>query len=89
VLGDLGVKLAGPTVLAVDNQAAIKIAENLGVSSKTKHFVDAAHYLRHLVDHLVISLQFVRTDAQCADGFTKPLGKALFRAWQRMLLKLK
>ena len=87
VLSDLGFRLAGPTVVAVDNQAAIKIAENVGVTGRTKHFGDAIHYLRHLVDHAVVKLTFVRTDAQLADGFTKPLGKGLFRAWCRMLLR--
>lgn len=87
VLGDLGFSISGPTVLAVDNQAAIKIAENMGVTSRTKHFTDAVHYIRHLVDHRVVRLTFVRTDAQHADGFTKPLGKGPFRAWQRLLLR--
>ena len=87
VLGDLGFSVSGPTVLAVDNQAAIKIAENMGVTSRTKHFTDAVHYIRHLVDHRVVRLTFVRTDAQHADGFTKPLGKGPFRAWQRLLLR--
>jgi hypothetical protein len=85
VLSDLGFPLRGPTVLAVDNQAAIKIAENMGVTSRTKHFDDAIHYLRHLVDHRVVSLTFVRTLFQHADGFTKPLGKGAFRAWQKLL----
>jgi len=86
VLTDLGFRISGPTVLAVDNQAAIKIAENMGVASKTKHFVDAIHYLRHLVDHRAIQLSFVRTDFQRADGFTKPLGKGPFAVWQRCLV---
>ena len=87
VLGDLGFKISGPTVVAVDNQAAIKIAENMGVTGRTKHFGDAIHYLRHLVDHRAVSLTFVRTNAQHADGFTKPLGKTPFRDWCRMLYR--
>ena len=71
----------GPTVLAVDNEAAIKIATNLGVTARNKHFADALHYFRHLVDHLVVKPTFVRTTMQRADGFTKPLGKTLFRPW--------
>ena len=87
VLADLGFQLSGPTIVAVDNQAAIKIAENVGVTGRTKHFSDAIHYLRHLVDHAVVKLTFVRTDAQLADGFTKPLGKGPFRAWCRLLFR--
>ena len=86
VLSDIGFAPKGPVVLAVDNQAAIKIAENVGVTARTKHFVDAIHYFRHLVDHRVVVPTFVRTNHQCADGFTKPLGKSLFREWTRKLL---
>ena len=85
-MSDLGFPPKGPVVLAVDNQAAIKIAENVGVTARTKHFVDAIHYFRHLVDHRVVVPTFVRTNFQRADGFTKPLGKGVFRDWTRKLL---
>ena len=65
--------------------AAIRIAENLGVTSKTKHFSDAIHYIRDQVDRLVVQLTFVKTQFQLADGFTKPLGKGPFRVWRDML----
>ena len=83
---DLGVQLDGPTVLAVDNQAAIKIAENMGVTGRNKHFEDALHYFRHLYDHRVVGPTFVTTKHQRADGFTKPLESKPFRAWIRGLL---
>ena len=86
VLSDLGFHVHGPTVLAVDNQAAIKIAENVGVTARNKHFGDAIHYFRHLVDHRVVIPTFVRTDAQRADGFTKVLEKSKFRPWMRFLM---
>ena len=85
-LADLGFPPKGPVVLAVDNQAAIKIAENVGVTGRTKHFVDAIHYFRHLVDHRVVAPTFVRTNFQRADGFTKPLAKGPFREWTNKLL---
>ena len=85
VLADLGFTISQPTVLAVDNQAAIRIAENLGVTSKTKHFSDAIHYIRDQVDRQVVQLTFVKSEFQRADGFTKPLGKGPFRVWRDML----
>ena len=86
VLTDVGYGPKDPVALAVDNQAAIKIAENIGVTGRTKHFIDAIHYFRHLVDHRVVAPIFVRTDFQRADGFTKPLEKGKFRMWTNMLL---
>ena len=83
---ELGVKLHGPVALAVDNQAAIKIGQNRGVTARTKHFTDGIHYIRHMLDHLVVRLHYVRTEHQLADGFTKPLAKPQFRAWCSRLL---
>ena len=86
VCNSLSIPLDGPTILAVDNQAAIKIAENRGVSARTKHFKDAIHYIRELIDFNHIKLSFVRTNNQRADGFTKPLAKPQFRDWSSNFL---
>ena len=88
ILSDLGVQLNGPIVLAVDNQAAIKISQNHGVTKLTKHFEDAVHYFRNSVERQRVIPTFVRTLAQRADGFTKPLGKTLFRDWAAVLLRI-
>ena len=82
----LGVKLNGPTVVAVDNQAAIKIAENMGVTGRNKHFSDSIHYFRHLYDHSVVRPCFVTTKQQYADGFTKPLEGQTFKTWQSRVI---
>ena len=50
---------------------AIKIARNIGVTKLNKHFSDATHYLRHLVDHKVVDVVHVTTKQQLADGMTK------------------
>ena len=86
VLVDLGFSLSHPTVLCVDNRAAIEIAHNIGVTSRNKHFVDAIHYFRHLVDHRIVIPSHVLTKSQRADGFTKCLGKSPYKEWLRLLL---
>ena len=83
VMNSLELTLNGPTVLAVDNEAAIKIAEDRGVSGRTKHFMDSIHYIRELIDFRHVKLTFVRTKRQKADGFTKPLEKPQFREWAK------
>ena len=57
---------------AVDNSAAVKISEQLGVSKLTKHFAFAAHRIRDEVEHLRLRCKHVSTDDQTADIFTKP-----------------
>ena len=85
VFVDLGFSLSHPTILCVDNRAAIEIA-HIGVTSRNKHFVDAIHYFRHLVDHQVVIPSHVLIKSQRADGFTKCLGKSHYKEWLRLLL---
>ena len=66
--------------------AAVAIAVNQGVTGRTKHFMDQIHYVRHLVDHRYVIVQYVDTKKQRADGFTKALGKTDFQAWSSNLV---
>ena len=81
VCNELQLHLRGPVLLGVDNEAAIKIAYNRGVTGRNKHFADAIHYIRHMVDHKIIRIRYVTTRNQLADGFTKPLARTTFRSW--------
>ena len=82
----LGIPVAGPSVLAVDNDAAIKIAQNMGVTARNKHFQEALHYFRHLCDHQYVLPTFVTTKNQRADGFTKALDGNTFKVWQKYVV---
>ena len=81
---DLGMKLQGRLVLAVDNTAVIDVAHDVGVSARTKHFDRAIHYLRDLVQLRRVIPVFVRTHIQRADGLTKALDKSKFLDWLKM-----
>ena len=78
----LGIPVSGPTVIAVDNEAAIKIAENMGVTARNKHFQEAIHYFRHSCEHLAVIPTHVTTHNQRADGFTKALDGNAFKTWR-------
>ena len=64
VCNELQLRLDGPICLGVDNEAAIKIANNRGVTGRTKHFSDAIHYIRHMIDHLFVRIHYVSTHHQ-------------------------
>ena len=74
-------------VLCVDNQAAIKVARNMGVTARNKHFEDSIHFFRHLVDHLVVVPTYVTTKHQKADGFTKTLEPTPYLTWRDFLIE--
>ena len=85
---DLGVVLYDRLVLAVDNTACIDVAHDVGVSSKTKHFDRAIHYLRDLTQLRRVLPYYVSTDLQRADGYTKALDKSKFVAWLRSVFHM-
>ena len=62
-------------------------SENMGVTGRTKHFVDNIHYVRQLYDYGKIYIVHVRTHLQRADGFTKPLDKLLYIPWRSTLIE--
>jgi len=81
---ELGYEITGDVIMGVDNDAAIKVAQNAGVSQRNKHWDREAHYIRECVDHGYISLVFVRTAYQLADCLTKAMDKTGFlnnRKW--------
>ena len=75
--------LQGSLVLAVDNTAAIDVANNLGVTGRTKHFRSSIHYIRDEVMLQRLTIHHVRTDFQLADLFTKALDKTTFLALRK------
>lgn len=60
-----------------DNQSAIKIAHNPG-NRRVKH-LDIKHYfIKEKLDNGIINIEYVCTNEQLGDLFTKPLGGNLF-----------
>ena len=74
LLDEMGFTITGSAILGVDNTAAIDVANDHGVSARTKHFERVMHFLREKVADLYIKLVYVRTENQLGDIFTKPLG---------------
>ena len=67
--------------MGVDNTAVIDLAHDVKVSSRTKHFDRAIHYLRDMTQLRRIIPHFVSTTQQKADGYTKALDKSGYFRW--------
>jgi hypothetical protein len=57
----------------VDNQSAIKLAQNLEFHNRSKHIDVRYHFTRTLIEEKEIEVSFVPTTEQAADILTKPL----------------
>ena len=72
------VEIKKPIVMFCDNTSAINISKNLVMHSKTKHIAIKYHFVRELLQDKEIRLEYVHTNEQIADIFTKPLSKDAF-----------
>ena len=78
ILTELQLSIETPTIIYVDNQPAIRISENDSDHDRTKHIDIRHYYIRDLVNDGSVKLQWISTDNQLADIFTKALGPSIF-----------
>ena len=61
-----------------DNTSAINISKNPVQHSRTKHIEIRHHFIRELVEDGTLTLEFIHTDDQKTNLFTKPLNSKCF-----------
>ncbi|KAM1814242.1 hypothetical protein ACFX1Q_027616 [Malus domestica] len=72
MISDYGIT-QGTFSVFCDNTSAINISKNPVQHSRTKHIDIRHHFIRVLVEEKVLILEFIATEHQLADLFTKPL----------------
>ena len=73
------------TVVMIDNKSAQALAKNLVFHDRSKHIDTRYHFIRECIAKKEIELEYVRTNDQIADIFTKPLK---YENFQQLRLKL-
>ena len=77
LLFDYGIRQEHLTIYC-DNTNAIDISKNPIQHSQTKHMEIRHHFIQELVKDGTLTLEFIHTDGQMADLFTKPLDSKRF-----------
>jgi bifunctional DNase/RNase len=85
MLEDIHIHYDEPIPIFCDNTSAISISKNPFMHSKTKHIPIKFHFLREQVMSKVIRVEYVVTNDQIADVFTKPLPKIQFESLRDQL----
>ena len=80
VLLDMGISVKTPIVVRVDNMGAVFMTENASSSSRTRHVDTRWHFVRELSEDKFISVIFVPTAENWADGFTKNIASETLRS---------
>ncbi|KAK3040229.1 hypothetical protein RJ639_028942 [Escallonia herrerae] len=62
-----------PTKILVDNKSALELAKNPMFHERSKHIDTKYHFIRECVSKKEIELEYVKSQDQVADIFTKPL----------------
>ena len=80
ILSEVGFKQTSPTIIAQDNQSAIRIAESKKQAPGVKHISIRYHFIRDRISSKEIKLNTVNTADMMADIFTKNLAFPRFQA---------
>ena len=75
-----------PTTLHCDNQSCMAITNNPMFHARTKHIEIQYHFVRELILSEEVEMIYYPTTENCADMFTKALGREQL---ERLLQKLK
>ena len=78
LLKELNMSQIEPTEIHVDNKSAIALAKNPVYHDRSKHIDTRYHYIRECITKQDVKLEYVKSQDQIADIFTKPLKKEDF-----------
>lgn len=84
-IGELKAPIAEGAILRCDNQSAIKLIRNPEFHQRTKHIDIRYHYIRECYMNKCFSPEYVETNLQKADIFTKPLSADKFEKMKEMI----
>ena len=84
LLSDYGIS-QNTMVVYCDNSNAIDISKNPIQHSTTKHIKIRYHFIRDLVERKIVALEYISTECQNADIFTKPLDRSKFETLRQVI----
>ena len=82
---EIGIEEPQPFLLSANNQSAIALMKDNAFHSHMKHINIPYHYVCEAVEKGDLCLDYVKTDLNLADVFTKPLGRVKSKTFSWML----
>ena len=72
-------------VVYCDNSSVIDISKNPVQHSKTKHIEIRYYFIRDLVERKIMCLEYILTERQNVNIFTKPLDRSKFETLRQVI----
>ncbi|KAE8728448.1 hypothetical protein F3Y22_tig00004355pilonHSYRG00008 [Hibiscus syriacus] len=85
LLKEIGLIQEEPTKVCVDNKSAIALAKNPVFHDRSKHIDIRYHYIRECVARKDVEVEYMKSQDQVADIFTKPLTSEDFLRLRNLL----
>lgn len=81
-----GSEISFPMQIWEDNQGTIHVVTNPSASARMKHVDIRYHYVREQVEAKNVTISYIPTEHQMADGLTKSLGRLQFVKFSNLVL---
>ena len=78
VMESVGLKVKKPMILRIDNKGAMDLTNNWSVGGRTRHVDVRQHFLRELKEQGLIKVEWISTEENESDLFTKNLAGPAF-----------
>lgn len=85
LLADLSGHKIDVTMIFCNNQSCMKLSKNPVFHDRSNHIDLKYHYIRDIIQKGVVKLQYISTDEQAVDIFTKPLARVKFAYFKERL----
>jgi hypothetical protein len=89
MIEEIGSSVSAPIIIHEDNKACQMFADHSGNFARTKHIDYRYHFVRERVHKGDIRVDYIKTDKQVADIFTKALNWPKFQEFRSQLLQPK
>jgi hypothetical protein len=87
LLRDIGIEVELPIIVKTDNVGAMFMAQNNSSDVRTRHVDTRYHFVRENLDDGIIKIEFIKSDENQSDIFTKNFTQEIYERQVKKFLE--